>query len=75
MEQKDQELFNKFSRAVSSLNGRSDEAVAIDFFAGLNQDEYDSLIDIFTNNQFPDMAEPTREKLLLILKKLKGSLP
>lgn len=68
---KDSELLEKFQAAVKS---KLDEAAAINFFSKLKPEEYDRLIEIFTNNEFPNINNQTKEKLLIILKKLKAVL-
>ena len=67
MSEEDKRLFEKFSKVVSSS---LDEQSAIQFFSELKKDEYSRLIEIFQNNDFPNIKNETKNKLLLILNKL-----
>lgn len=62
------ELWAKFKQAISA---NLDKDQAIDFFANLNTDEYDRLLDIFANNEFPEIGEEVRKKMIIILQQLK----
>jgi hypothetical protein len=68
MEINDQELIKKFQQAIGA---NLDKDQAIDFFAKLNVDEYGRLLDVFTNNEFPEIGRETKEKILIILQQLK----
>ncbi len=65
---KDKELLDKFQQAIEAKLSYEE---AIDFFAKLNADEYDRLLEIFTNNDFSEIDNETKNKLIVILQQLK----
>jgi hypothetical protein len=68
MEEKDIKLYEKFK---SLIDVGFNERDAINFFSTLKATQYDRLIDIFKNNDFPDIKPGTREKILQILQALR----
>ena len=61
----DQELLEKFQQAMSA---NLDKDQAIDFFANLNAGEYDRLLNVFTNNEFPEIKDETKNNNINVSK-------
>ena len=71
MNEEDKNLFQKFQ---TIMNNKVDNETAIQFFSQLNLNEYNRLIELFENNDFPDIKTETKNKVLLILNRLRSEL-
>ncbi|OGF27616.1 hypothetical protein A2331_04340 [Candidatus Falkowbacteria bacterium RIFOXYB2_FULL_34_18] len=71
MNDDDKKLLQKFENVVGK---NMDEQAAVMFFAKLSLNEYNRLIEIFANNYFPNIKDKTKQKVLVVLKKLKETL-
>jgi hypothetical protein len=69
----DKNLLEKMESAMKDAAGNPQ--AAIEFFSALKKGEYDRLIAVFEENEFPGIAGKTRERALKILKILRGSIP
>jgi len=70
MDESDTLLLDKFS---SLMKNGVNEAQAVQFFAVLSVTEYDQLIDIFDREQDIGFPETVRQKLTIILEKLRAA--
>ncbi len=68
MDDKDLQLYKKFKDLISS---GIDEKAAEKLFFELSTDDCNRLIEVFTNNDFSDIQNQTKQKVIIILKKLR----
>ena len=68
----DDRLLEIYKELESVMENQMDETQALQFFDKLTSDDYAKLIEMFSNNNFDNINEATRVKLLKILQNLQN---
>lgn len=64
-------IFEKFKKVIDS---NFNEKEAVTFLSQLSTDEYNRLIHIFGSDEFSKIDKETKQKILIVFKKLRDEL-